>query len=160
MSKPGRPLRPAQSPASIRNQSPSHTQSYAEGTESANGAQIKQEVSDSSDTQGSGSDTLGAETGKTQISEHKTEEESGDQETSIKLEPMTESELDLEITGVEMGDSSLSGQMGFGQGDWAQNISFGQSGEGSQGSVEGFDPGSQGDFGNSKCIFLFMIRKL
>ena len=151
MSRASRPPRPSQSPASIRNQSPSQTQSYPEGMESGSSAQIKQEVSDSSDTQGSGSDTLGAETGQT--SEHNTEQGSGEQDTSVKLEPMTESELDLEITGVEMGESSLSGHMGFGQGDWAQNMAFAQSGDGSQG-VEGFDPGSQGDVGNSKCTFL------
>ena len=47
---------------------------------------------------------------------------------SIKVEPVTESELDLEITGVEMGDNSsqMSGE------NWGQNVS-------------GFGPGAAGD---------------
>ena len=151
LSRAGRLPRPAQSPASIRNQSPSHTQSFTEGMESGNSSQIKQEVSDNSDTQGSGSETG--------LTSEKTEQGSGEQDTNVKLEPMTESELDLEITGVEMGEGSLSGQMGFGQGDWAQNMPFAQAGDGSQG-MEGFDPGSQGDMGNSKCSFSLFRRKL
>lgn len=134
-----RPPRPSQSPVSMRNQSPSHTLSSAESSQSANGSQIKQEVSESLETQGQESETPVTETDQTKTSEYKSED---DQDTNVKLEPMTESELDLEITGVEMGDSSLSGQMGFGHGDW--------SGEGSQGGAEGYDSGSQSEFGNSK----------
>lgn len=139
----GRPQRPSQSPASIRNQSPSHTQSMADLAEDANGSTVKQEVSESSETQGTATETSKA------LATEQTSEDSGEQTNIIKLEPMAESELDLEITGVEMGESS---EMGFGQGDWSQNVPYSQSGEGGQAEVEGYDSGSQSEFGNSKCI--------
>ena len=99
-----------------------------------------------SETQG-----LGDETGAADTSKGQSAGDNNSEQTSIKLEPMTESELDLEITGVEMGDSSSSNQMGFGQTDWSQNISYSESGEGPEGA-EGYDSGSQSDFGNSKWI--------
>ena len=41
--------------------------------------------------------------------------------TSIKLEPVTEGEMDLEITGVEMA-AGATGAAGM-SGDWGQDIS-------------------------------------
>ena len=67
----------------------------------------------------------------------------------IKVEPVTESELDLEITGIEMGDGSsqLSSE------NWGQNVSGGfAAGTSDDNSFD--QSGSQP--GYSKCLFLFI----
>ena len=146
IAKIGRPPRPsfspAHSPAFTKTQSPSHTQSSSD---------IKQEDAETSETQEQDDNSGLDEPSATQT------EGDSNSEQMVKVEPMTESELDLEITGIEMGDSSSSNQMGFSQQDWSQQgMSFSESGGVVPEGAEGYDSGSQSEFGNSKWIYLVL----
>lgn len=70
---------------------------------------------------------------------------------SIKVEPVTESELDLEITGIELGGntSHLSSE------NWGQNVSGGAMGFGPGASEDddSFDQ-SENQAGYSKCLYV------
>lgn len=62
--------------------------------------------------------------------------------TSIKIEPVTEAELDLEITGVEMGEGAAA--------NWGQNVSGPVDYGSSDAGDSSFDqPGNQSGYGKS-----------
>ena len=72
------------------------------------------------------------------------------QSPGIKVEPVAESELDLEITGIELGDSTSQ----ISSENWGQNVSGGAMGFG-PGTADGSFEQTDNQSGYSKCCFVF-----
>ena len=137
-------------PSSPSNDQGSKTEDVDESSSSANPNEASElSFSDSQPTEGLGldSDLSNLISGEQSVKTPLTGETSEiDPDVNVKLESLSESDMDLEITGVEPGHSSVSSQ----DTSWAQNTSMGYDPSGATGNQADL----QGQEGFSKWNFL------